>query len=205
VRLRLTPRDTSFYDHFTAAADNLVVGADLLGEMFLPGADRSMLAKKLRDVEHSSDEITHAVMRQLNSTFITPFDREDIYRLANRLDDVMDFIEAAADLIVLYELEQLPAENLRVVEVIKKAAVMTAEAMPRLRGMKNLEEYWIEVNRLENEADQIYRRTVARLFNGEFDALTALKLKDVAEELEAAADALEDVADAVETIAVKES
>ena len=205
MRLRLTPRDTSFYDHFTAAADNLVVGADLLGEMFAEGADRSMLAKKLRDVEHASDEITHAVMRQLNSTFITPFDREDIYRLANRLDDVMDFIEAAADLIVLYELVELPAENLRVVEVIKKAAAMTANAMPRLRGMKDLEEYWIEVNRLENEADQIYRRTVARLFNGEFDALTALKLKDVAEELEAAADALEDVADAVETIAVKES
>jgi predicted phosphate transport protein (TIGR00153 family) len=205
VRLRLTPRDTSFYDHFTAAANNLVEGADLLGEMFAEGADRSMLAKKLRDVEHASDEVTHAVMRQLNSTFVTPFDREDIYRLANRLDDVMDFIEAAADLIVLYELVELPAENLRVVEVIKKAARMTADAMPRLRGMKDLEEYWIEVNRLENEADQIYRRTVARLFNGEYDALTALKLKDVAEELEAAADALEDVADAVETIAVKES
>jgi predicted phosphate transport protein (TIGR00153 family) len=205
VRLRLTPRDTSFYDHFTAAANNLVEGAQLLGEMFTEGADRSVLAKKLRDVEHSSDEITHAVMRQLNSTFVTPFDREDIYRLANRLDDVMDFIEAAADLIVLYELVELPAENARVVEVIKKAAAMTAEAMPRLRGMKDLEEYWIEVNRLENEADQIYRRTVARLFNGEYDALTALKLKDVAEELEAAADALEDVADAVETIAVKES
>jgi uncharacterized protein len=205
VRLLLTPRDTSFYDHFTAAADNLVVGAGLLGEMFVEGADRSVLAKRLRDVEHSSDEITHAVMRQLNSTFVTPFDREDIYRLANRLDDVMDFIEAAADLIVLYELTDLPAENLRVVDVIKKAAARTAEAMPRLRGMKDLEEYWIEVNRLENEADQIYRRTVARLFSGEFDALTALKLKDVAEELEAAADALEDVADAVETIAVKES
>ena len=205
MRLRLTPRDTSFYDHFTAAANNLVEGADLLGEMFAEGADRSMLAKKLRDVEHASDEVTHAVMRQLNSTFVTPFDREDIYRLANRLDDVMDFIEAAADLIVLYELVELPAENLRVVEVIKKAARMTADAMPRLRGMKDLEEYWIEVNRLENEADQIYRRTVARLFNGEYDALTALKLKDVAEELEAAADALEDVADAVETIAVKES
>jgi predicted phosphate transport protein (TIGR00153 family) len=205
VRLRLTPRDTSFYDHFTAAANNLVEGAQLLSEMFTEGADRSVLAKKLRDVEHSSDEITHAVMRQLNSTFVTPFDREDIYRLANRLDDVMDFIEAAADLIVLYELTELPAENLRVVDVIKKAASMTAEAMPRLRGMKDLEEYWIEVNRLENEADQIYRRTVARLFSGEYDALTALKLKDVAEELEAAADALEDVADAVETIAVKES
>jgi predicted phosphate transport protein (TIGR00153 family) len=205
VRLRLTPRDTSFYDHFTAAADNLVRGADLLAEMLSPGADRAVLAKKLRDVEHDSDEITHTVMRQLNSTFVTPFDREDIYRLANRLDDVMDFMEAAADLVVLYELGDLPAENAMVVAVLQRAAAKTAAAMPRLRGLKDLEEYWIEVNRLENEADQIYRRTVARLFNGEYDALTALKLKDVADELEAAADALEDVADAVETIAVKES
>ncbi|MCU1602357.1 MAG: hypothetical protein JWO22_3066 [Frankiales bacterium] len=205
MRLRLTPRDTSFYDHFAVAASNLVLGADLLAEMFAPTADRPVLAKRLRDVEHASDEITHTVMRQLNSTFVTPFDREDIYRLANRLDDVMDFMEAAADLVVLYELGELPPENLRVVEVLQKAAAMTAEAMPRLKGMKDLEEYWIEVNRLENEADQIYRRTVARLFNGEYDALTALKLKDVADELEAAADALEDVADAVETIVVKES
>jgi predicted phosphate transport protein (TIGR00153 family) len=205
VRLRLTSRNTSFYDSFTAAAVNLVEGANLLRELLADGADRPLLAKKLRDVEHSSDDITHAIMRQLNSTFVTPFDREDIYRLANRLDDVMDFMEAAADLIVLYALEDLPAEFSRVVEVIEQAAIKTAEAMPRLRQLKDLAEYWIEVNRLENEADQIYRRTVAKLFSGEYDALTALKLKDVAEELEAAADALEDVADAVETIAVKES
>jgi predicted phosphate transport protein (TIGR00153 family) len=205
VRLRLTPRDTSFYDHFTAAANNIVLGADLLAQMLVPGADRPLLAKRMRDVEHASDEITHTVMRQLNSTFVTPFDREDIYRLANRLDDVMDFMEAAADLVVLYELGELPPENARVIEVLQRAAAQTAEAMPRLRGMKGLEPYWIEVNRLENEADQIYRRTVARLFNGEYEALEALKLKDVADELEAAADALEDVADAVETITVKES
>jgi len=205
VRLRLTPRDTSFYDHFVAAADNLVEGAGLRGEMLAPGADRPRHAKRLRDVEHNSDDITHAVMRQLNSTFVTPFEREDIYRLANRLDDVMDFMEAAADLIVLYELQDLPVEMTRVVDVLQRAAAKTAQAMPGLRKMEGLEEYWIEVNRLENEADQIYRRTVARLFSGEYDALTALKLKDVAEELEAAADALEDVADAVETIVVKES
>jgi uncharacterized protein len=205
VRLRLTPRDTSFYDHFTAAANNLVEGAGLLRQLVGDGSDRPLLAKRLRDVEHRSDEITHTIMRQLNSTFVTPFDREDIYRLANRLDDVMDHMEAAADLVVLYELEELPPENLRVVEVLELAAQETASAMPRLRQLKDLAEYWIEVNRLENEADQVYRRTVAKLFSGEFDALTALKLKDVAEELEAAADALEDVADAVETIAVKES
>ena len=205
MRLRLTPRDTSFYDHFSTAAQNLVTGGRLLREILAEGADRHALAKQLRDVEHSSDDVTHTVMRRLNSTFVTPFDREDIYRLANRLDDVMDHMEAAADLVVLYELDELPPEYLRVVEIIEAAAQRTAEAMPRLRGLKDLESYWIEVNRLENEADQIYRRTVAHLFGGSFDALTALKLKDVADELEAAADALEDVADAVETIAVKES
>ena len=205
MRLRLTPRDTTLYDHFTAAATNLVTGAELLREGLQPGADRAAMAAKMRDIEHSSDEITHTVMRQLNQTFVTPFDREDIYRLASKLDDVMDYMEAAADLVVLYELGDLPPEYLRVVEVLEAAAVQTAAVMPRLRQLKDLDEYWIEVNRLENEADQIYRRTVARLFSGEYDALTALKLKDLADELEAAADAFEDVADTVETITVKES
>src|SRR5687768_6375493 len=105
--------------------------------MLTDGADRPLLAKRLRDVEHRSDEITHAVMRQLNSTFVTPFDREDIYRLANRLDDVMDHMEAAADLVVLYELGELPPENLMIVEVLLLAAQETAQAMPRLRQLKD--------------------------------------------------------------------
>jgi predicted phosphate transport protein (TIGR00153 family) len=205
VRLRLTSRDTTFYDHFTAAATNLVTGTDLLRDGLKPGADRPAMAAKMRDIEHASDEITHTVMRQLNSTFVTPFDREDIYRLASKLDDVMDYLEAAADLVVLYDLGELPEEIFRTVDVLSRAATRTADAMPNLRTRKDLEEYWIEVNRLENEADQIYRRTVARLFSGEYDALTALKLKDLADELEAAADAFEDVADTVETITVKES
>jgi predicted phosphate transport protein (TIGR00153 family) len=205
VRLRLTPRDTTLYDHFTAAATNLVTGAELLRDGLAPGADRVAMAAKMRDIEHSSDEITHTVMRQLNQTFVTPFDREDIYRLASKLDDVMDYMEAAADLVVLYDLGDLPDECMRTIDVLVRAAHRTADAMPELRTRKGLEEYWIEVNRLENEADQIYRRTVARLFSGEYDALTALKLKDLADELEAAADAFEDVADTVETITVKES
>jgi predicted phosphate transport protein (TIGR00153 family) len=205
VRLRFTPRDTGFYDQFAAAASNLVLGAEILREALVVGSDRPALATRLRDVEHASDEITHEVMRRLNSTFVTPFDREDIYRLASGLDDVMDHMEAAADLVVLYELGEVLPENQQVVEVIGKAAAVTAEAMPRLQGMKDLAPYWIEVNRLENEADQVYRRTVAKLFSGQYDALTALKLKDLADELEAAADALEDVADTVETIALKDS
>ncbi len=205
MRLRLTPRDTSFYGFFTDAASNLVEGADLLCASLQPGADRKAYAQQLRDIEHRSDEITHAVMRQLNSTFVTPFDRQDIYALASRIDDVMDHMEAAADLVVLYELDELPEELPAVAQLLLEAARVTAEAMPRLQGLKDLSEYWIEVNRLENEADQLYRRTVASLFSGRYEALHALKLKDLTDELEAAADAFEDVADTVETIAVKES
>lgn len=144
-------------------------------------------------------------MNRLNESFITPFDREDIYRLASNLDDVMDYMEAAADLIVLYQIDHLPKEVIRQVEVLERAAELTAEAMPRLRSMKNLNEYWIEINRLENQADQVYRRLLAKLFGGEYDALTVLKMKEVIDQLEMAADAFEHVANTIESIAVKES
>ncbi len=205
MRLRLTPRDTVFYDQFAVSARNIVDAAEVLALIVAPGADRKALNVRMRDIEHANDENTHEVMRRLNSTFVTPFDREDIYNLASRLDDVVDFLEAAADLIVLYELDEVPATTREVVGLLVAAAHVTADAMPRLQSTKDLAEYWIEVNRLENEADQLYRRTLATLFNGSYDALTALKLKDLADQVEAAADALEDVADTIETIVVKES
>ena len=205
MRLRLTPRDTVFYDQFAVSARNIVEAAEVLQRIVSPGADRKALNVRMREIEHANDENTHEVMRRLNSTFVTPFDREDIYNLASRLDDVVDFLEAAADLIVLYELEELPATTVEVVSLLVEAARVTADAMPRLQSTKDLAAYWIEVNRLENEADQLYRRTLATLFNGSYDALTALKLKDLADQVEAAADALEDVADTIETIVVKES
>src|SRR5206468_7996932 len=130
---------------------------------------------------------------------------EDIYDLASRLDDVMDFMEAAVDLVVLYSIEEMPRELSSQAQVLQRMAQLTASAMPRLKTMKDLSEYWIEVNRLENEADKVYRRLVARLFSGDYEALTVLKLKDVVDQLEFAADAFEKVAHSVETIAVKES
>lgn len=205
MRLRLSPRDDRFYDMFRAAADNLVVSAGLLAELVADGADRPVLAARIQDAEHAGDDITHQILRQLNSTFVTPFDREDIYRLAGRLDDVVDFMEAAADLVVLYELEALPAEVHKIVGVLNRAAQCTAAAMPRLRSLKDLAGYWIEINELENAADQLHRRMVARLFSGTYEALDVLKLKEVADHLEEAADAFEHVADTVQTIAVKES
>jgi len=206
MRMRLTPKENVFYELFSASANNLLEGAHTLHALITgPVQDRDRLNAELREQEHRGDDKTHSILREVNSTFVTPIDREDIYRLASRLDDVMDFFEAAGDLVVLYGLETLPREMHELVELLVRAAELTAQAMPRLKSLKNLSDYWIEINRLENEADKQYRRFLARLFGGEFDALTVLKLKEVAEQLEAAADAFENVADTVETIAVKES
>jgi predicted phosphate transport protein (TIGR00153 family) len=168
-------------------------------------ADRASIGEKMREAEHQADETTHAIIKRVNSTFVTPFDREDIYRLASNLDDVMDFMEETVDLIGLYEIGELPAEVATQVEVLQRATALTADAMPRLRTMKNLEEYWIEINRLENQGDRSYRRIVAKLFGGSYKALEVLKLKDIVDSLEHAIDALESVANTVEQIAVKES
>ncbi len=204
MRLRLTPADTAFYDLFAASAENIREGVRLLAQA-LSEADRSSYAAKLREVEHLGDEHTHEIIRRVNSTFVTPFDREDIYRLAAGLDDVMDDVEAAVDLMVLYRVTSLPEEVAALVDVLDRAAEVAAAAMPRLRTMGDLRDYWIEVNRLENEGDQVYRRLLARLFSGEYDALTVHKLKDVVDVLESAADGFESVANIVEQIALKES
>jgi predicted phosphate transport protein (TIGR00153 family) len=206
VRLRLTPRDTSFFDLLAASAVHLVTGANLLAELL--GADRAArksIAKQINEVEHLADEATHTIMRRLNQTFVTPFDRDDIYNLASQLDDCMDFMEEAADLIVLYKLDELPARVSDQVQVLQRSAELTAEAMPRLRSMDSLSEYWIEVNRLENQADKSHRKLLAQMFDEITDAIQLMKLKEVVEKLEDAADAFEKVANTVETIALKES
>jgi uncharacterized protein len=205
VRFRIRPLESSFYDLFSEAASHLVEGAALLAQMLEPSSDKKAIAEQMREAEHQADETTHRIVRLVNSTFITPFDREDIYRLAGSLDDVMDFMEEAVDLIVLYELDVLRPEFAPQVEVLQRATQLTADAMPGLRTMKGLEEYWIEINRLENQGDRSYRRIVADLFSGSHQTLEVLKLKDIVDSLEHAVDALESVANTVEQIAVKES
>lgn len=205
MRFRIRPVETTFYDLFAESASHLVDGANLLAQVLDPDADRAALAEQMRDAEHQADETTHKIVKRVNSTFVTPFDREDIYRLASSLDDVMDFMEETVDLIGLYEIKELPAQFAAQVEVLQRACQLTAEAMPRLRTMKDLEEYWIEINRLENQGDRSYRRILADLFGGSYKSLEVLKLKDVVDSLEHAIDALESVANTVEQIAVKES
>ena len=205
MRLRLRPTDTAFYDLFTISAQHLVTGAGLLAEMIADGADREDVAKRMRDAEHICDENTHAIVRRVNSSFVTPFDREDIYALAGALDDVMDELDEVVDLILLYEVKDFPGEVLNAVDIIQRCADITAEAMPGLRAMTGLDEYWIEINRLENAGDKSYRRTLAKLFSGDFKAIQVLKLKDIVTSLEGAIDAFEKVANIIEQITVKES
>ncbi|MDM7832304.1 DUF47 domain-containing protein [Cellulomonas edaphi] len=206
MRLRLTPRDNTFFDLFAASASHLVTGANLLGQML--GADpaaRKEIGKAIAEAEHAADDATHTIMRRLNQTFVTPFDRDDIYNLASSLDDCMDYMDEAADLIVLYKVDALPARVSDQVQVLQRAAELTADAMPRLRSMDSLSEYWVEVNRLENQADKIHRKLLAQMFDEITDPIQLMKLKEIVEKLEDAADAFEKVANTVETIALKES
>lgn len=205
MRLRLRPVDSSFYELFTELARHLVVGADLLAEMLSDDADHEAVAARMREAEHRADEATHAIVRRVNSSFVTPFDREDIYALGSGLDDIMDAMDQVVDQILVYEVKVLPAELSDQVAVLQRCAELTASAMPKLKAMQSLDEYWIEINRLENQGDKNHRRTLAKLFSGDFKAMEVLKLKDIVESLEEAVDGFERVANIVEQIAVKES
>ena len=203
--LRFRPVDNAFYDLFTESATHLVTGADLLAQMLSAGEEREAVAQRMRDAEHAADETTHSLFKKVNSTFVTPFDREDIYALGSALDDVMDMMDEVVDMILLYEVRELPARVSGQVEVLQRCAELTAQAMPKLTDPGSLQDYWIEINRLENTGDKNHRRILANLFSGEYKTIEVLKLKDIVESLEEAIDAFEKVANTVEQIAVKES
>ncbi|MEO8829090.1 DUF47 family protein [Lapillicoccus sp.] len=206
MAFRLTPKEDSFYDLFAVSAGHLVEAArELTGLLEVQDPEgRAAIVERMRDLEHLGDEATHEIIRRVNSSFITPFDREDIHFLASRLDDCMDHMEEAADLVDLYKVTDLPKGVAKQIEIIGRMAELTATAMPRLRSMQDLSEYWVEINRLENQADKHYRRLVAALFENP-DAIHVLKMKDIVTALESAADAFEGVANTIEGIAVKES
>ena len=204
MRLRLIPREESFFDLFEEMAEKVKQGADQLLDLLSNYTDLDRKADRIVDTEHEGDELTHEVMRRLNTTFVTPFDREDIYRLASSLDDILDHIEAAADLLQLHKIEEPLRQMVQLAETLALAAGKTAAAMPSLREMKNMEEYWVEINRLENEGDRSYRRTIAELFSGDYKAMDVLKWKDIIEEIEGAIDRLEDVANTIESIVLKQ-
>jgi predicted phosphate transport protein (TIGR00153 family) len=207
VSVRLTPQNPRFYDLFAAAGATISDAAGVLCDFFddTSSERRADLAARLRELEHIGDETTHDIMRGINTSFITPFDREDIALLAARLDDVLDDMEAAADLTVLYRIDRLPPGVRGQAALLAEAATLTAEAMTRLRSLADLESYWIAVNEVENRADDIYRALLADVFNNGDDVVYMIKVKEVIDQLEAAADAFEHVANVVQSIAAKES
>lgn len=205
MRFRLRPVEGVFYDLFNEQAHHLVVGAGLLARMFDADGDRSHLVAQMREAERAADATIRAIVAKVNATFVTPLDREDIHTLANRLDDVMDLLDEAVDMIHLYDISEIPEEISKQASVIQRCAELTAEAMPRLRTFQGLEDYIAEVNRLERTGDKQYRRILAKLFSGDYKAMQVLKLKDLVETLERAIDGLELVANTVEQISVKES
>ena len=206
MRISRKPTGAKFFELFTEIGANIGSSVELLREFVrAPAGQRAELAARMHALENAGDDATHAIIEHLDRSFVTPFDREDIYRLASRLDDVVDHMDAAVDLATLYRVGELPDGVAVQVDLLCRAAQLTAEAMPRLAGPQELTAFWVEVNQLENEADKVYRRLLSELFNGERDALEVMKLKEVVDELEAAADAFEHVADAVHSIAVKEA
>ena len=204
-RFRLIPREESFYDLFVKQAEVLVEGAKQLQDIVTNFDDVAAKARRLHDIEHEADEVTHEVMRRLNTTFVTPLDREDIHELASSMDDVLDHVDAAADLLVLHKIDKPLPEMKAQADLLLKASETTLDAMRALPAFDQLESYWVEINRLENEGDRTYRQATADLFSGDYKAMDVLKWKDIIDELESAMDELEDVANTLEGIALKQA
>jgi predicted phosphate transport protein (TIGR00153 family) len=204
MRIRLIPEEGQFFELLEQMAKKVDEGAQEFLALLTDYSEVEIKAGRIFDIEHEGDDITHEVMRGLSTTFITPFDRKDIHRLASTLDDVLDHIEAAAEYLHLHEIERPLPQMIGLSKTLAQAASETAVAMGKLREVKGLEEYWVEINRLENEGDRYYRRTIAELFSGDHATMEVLKWQDIVEEIEGAIDALEDVANVVETIALKQ-
>ncbi|MDO5722446.1 MAG: DUF47 family protein [Actinomycetaceae bacterium] len=206
MRFSKSDSGNAFFELLTKQANHLVRGAEILAQIHGANPERrEALRDQLHEIEHHCDEVTHAVSSKLNSTFVTPFDRDDISFIANRLDDCMDYMDEAGDLIVLYRVDDLPRGLVEQLNVIQRCCDLTAEAMPKLKSLGGLKDYWVEINRLENQGDQAYRRTLSELFDSGRDPLEVIKLKDIVEALEKAIDSFESLANGVETIAIKES
>jgi predicted phosphate transport protein (TIGR00153 family) len=207
LKLRIFPREESYFDLFDEVAANLADAARHLLDMVEDFVDPEMKAKRLVEAEHEGDRLTHAIYSRLNSTFITPFDREDIHALAGQLDDVLDALEEAADMLVLHKVTEPLDAVVEQARLIDRAARSTADGLRNLRGLKQepLRFYLIHINELENEGDRLYRHARADLysFEAEHPAQFVLRWKDIVDEIERALDELEHVAHTVESIVLK--
>jgi hypothetical protein len=205
MKLKISQRAGEFFDLFNESATNLRATVELLKDLIEDYRDIDLKVRRIQDREHEGDQVTHAIIRRLNTSFVTPMDREDIYQLATALDDVLDAVDAVSDLFLLHHIEAPLPQMKEQVDVLLRAAQQTEQALALLPQMDRdrLEPYWIEINTLENEGDQLYRRAVAELFSGEHRAMDVLRWKEVIENLEEALDGLENVANTIESIVLK--
>jgi predicted phosphate transport protein (TIGR00153 family) len=201
----LVPRDKTFFDLFSQSGQNALRAARLLQEMLGKWPDDGGMAREILLAEQDGDRITHEIVQRLNATFVTPLDREDIYALATQLDDIVDYIEEAADFMGLYKIEAPMEQAQGLAEVLVKSCEQLNELLAHLRGFKDLEQYWIEIHRLENDGDRISRDAVASLFAGGTDPMVVIRWKDIFAVLERAIDSTETAAHILEGIVIKNS
>ena len=197
------PKEREFFDLFEEAGSNIVRAAELLERMLDQWPDHGELARDVVVCEQEGDRITHDIIQRLNSTFVTPFDREDIIALASSLDDIVDFIEEVADFLGLYRIEAPMDQAVRLARVLHEAVRNISEAIPRLRTLKDIQHYTNQVNRLENEGDRIHREAVASLFDHGIDPMMVIRWKDIFERLEDAIDSTETAVHTLEGIIIK--
>jgi hypothetical protein len=201
--MRLIPKDVSFFALFSQTSDNLIACARVLVDLF---ADYKQVEEKIREIrriEHVGDDLTHGIMTKLNQTFITPFDREDIHRLASSIDDVLDLINSAGARISMYKITEPPTAAGALAHLILLQSQELGKALSLLQKNGDVLQHCVEINRLENEADQVSREAIARLFEHERDPITLIKIKELIEVLETATDKAEDAADVLETVVLK--
>jgi predicted phosphate transport protein (TIGR00153 family) len=205
---RLLPRETSFFDFFEEHAALTIEGTKEFLSMVSTAANIPAKCRRISDIEHETDTITHRCVEALHKTFITPIDRDQIHRLITRMDDVMDYVEAAAERIELYEITTMTNDVRDLADVLHRSAQQVEGAVRGLRDLKNPHatlKLCIDISRLENEADAILRRSVARLFKEEKDPIVVIKWKEIYENLESASDRCEDVANIIEGVILEHS
>ena len=199
----LIPKDNSFFVMFSAMSDNNIAGARTLVDLFANYSDVEKKIEQIHRIEREGDELTHGILTKLNQTFITPFDREDIHELASKLDDVLDFINASGARIQMYRITAPPPAAGELATIILKQCQELQQAVSLMQKNGNILAHCVEINRLENEADQVAQQAIADLFEREKDPINLIKIKELLEFLERATDKAEDVANVLETVVLK--
>lgn len=202
----LIPKEEAFFDLFKQAAHNVIEGSRLLKDMMEDFHDLPGKAKKIKEVEHVGDGITHDIAMRLNQTFMTPIDREDIHDLASALDDILDAVDAVADRFVIYKIERPTESAIRLADILYQASVAVGRGVDRI-GMSHaqIKECCVQVNSLENEADRVSRDAISGLFEKEKDPISVIKWKEIYETIEEGTDRCEDVSNILERIVLKHS